>query len=1127
MPLQTEEEYLKQHGYTSGQQTLLEPAPEVPGFMEAAKAAIRTSPNTMVNSYVVAREMAEANRQPFDPTFVLEDYLADAGQEEYGFHFMMAQNEQHARRISARVKEMEDSKAILRERGGLGFAIHTASDIIDPVNFVPFIGEVKVAKNGRRFFELPMAVAETAAKTITVQEAVAQVADPTRTAQETAVGIASGTALAGLLGTAIEGGSRAWSRYQADGRVTVSYDEATESFTDLFEAAQTQPVRTTIDAPRGSAGSMAFDDVPDDAAIQLAPSGRMAEFFGKLPAFGKGETTIDPFNTPQLRTLTVTGSEAARDARWYQLNLTGTPLQLKGELDNTLVRPDNVLESTMWEAETAYAPADQAYNDAIKSYRRRLKQEGATDGLTDIEIDREAYYTLATGQQHAIPEVNEIAAAMRDNISKPFGDKLIDEEILPDTIKSETYAPVSYSTHVIKDNQTAFQDIVSQYIARETAEAEDILPTLEADVAKFKKQRREAKKVMRDLEAANAKQSDDYAKMKESLYKIEDDIKKAENKMKTAKQRASRIDEAEFRDVAINVTRKLMGQPASRPHNIERFDFSTPSTTSSFLKDRVFDWSKHPDLLKRLIDEGMIDTDMRSLMYRYARSVSADLNMLKKFGDIEGEQWLRNLEEKYDVAIRDAEQSIAETRSITGKKAGDAASVRKLRREKDQVLNDLRMQIKRITGRLNSDPARSSARDITSSLKSINTMRFMLSMVEGSMPDAGKLAIADVGMQVHKGVIKNLVNSKMRNVSKANARLLGSALEHVGVSRSSSIADTVDEITAPTAGSMARRLSRASSVMLNLAGANHYNNFMKTWSTNLVEHGFGDAVKSIAAGGSPRIKARLNAAGFTDDIIDTLAKQINKHGETVDGVLYPRAGEWDNTPEVAKAFDVYAKAVRREVDILIVTPGGDKPLVMSTDLGSALLQFQSFAYSTVERTMLLYAQRLRNNPKDLATISAIVSQISIGIGTVAFKLWAAGTLFEETKDWGLAKWVTEGIDRSGLTGPLFNWYNLAQLGIDIPGLEPTTRTRRMQGVQNLAGPSAGLIFDALGTTGMLTSMATGQKPTQSQVTSAIRLTPLQSMLGIKHLVTRARDAAFEELDIPKERSPKGASKSVR
>src|SRR5690606_26639789 len=195
-------------------------------------------------------------------------------------------------------------------------------------------------------------------------------------------------------------------------------------------------------------------------------------------------------------------------------------------------------------------------------------------------------------------------------------------------------------------------------------------------------------------------------------------------------------------------------------------------------------------------------------------------------------------------------------------------------------------------------------------------------------------------------------------------------------------------------------------------------------------------------------------------------------------------------------------AVGKEVDRIIVTPGiGDRPLWMSSDAGKLIGQFKSFSLASAQRVALAGLQQ-----RDAATLNGAILSIMLGMGVYAFKSWGANRPLSDDP----AVWVSEGLDRSGLTGWLFDVNNILEKGsrgtIGINALMGGPQMSRYAS-RNLwgavLGPTAGLIEDFTQITG---SAATGDWR-QSDTHAVRRILPYQNLFYMRGLFDAAEAGA--------------------
>ena len=106
----------------------------------------------------------------------------------------------------------------------------------------------------------------------------------------------------------------------------------------------------------------------------------------------------------------------------------------------------------------------------------------------------------------------------------------------------------------------------------------------------------------------------------------------------------------------------------------------------------------------------------------------------------------------------------------------------------------------------------------------------------------------------------------------------------------------------------------------------------------------------------------------------------------------------------------------REVDKIVVTPGQEMPLFMSTEWGKLLGQFKSFAFASTQRTMMSGLQQ-----RDMHALNGALMAIALGGLSYTIKQKARGK--EPSED--TREFLAEAFDHSGLAGIFMEANNMA------------------------------------------------------------------------------------------------------
>ncbi|HDU9972037.1 TPA: hypothetical protein RHG20_005688, partial [Klebsiella pneumoniae] len=203
---------------------------------------------------------------------------------------------------------------------------------------------------------------------------------------------------------------------------------------------------------------------------------------------------------------------------------------------------------------------------------------------------------------------------------------------------------------------------------------------------------------------------------------------------------------------------------------------------------------------------------------------------------------------------------------------------------------------------------------------------------------------------------------------------------------------------------------------------------------------------SILSGSAPA--SRIAKLGISPATAVRINEQFRKHGEVLDGWHIGNFDKWDDD----YASGVFQSAVLKDTNNIIITPGiGDTPLWASSPIGRTVFQFRSFTTASYNRATI---GGLSEGNAQFYYGTAF--QIALGALTYALKQAANG----KEVDWSPQKLALEGIDRSGILGPLMEYNNMAEKATGgMFGLGPMLGT----GTQSRYA-SRGFIGSALGPT---------------------------------------------------------------
>lgn len=551
------------------------------------------------------------------------------------------------------------------------------------------------------------------------------------------------------------------------------------------------------------------------------------------------------------------------------------------------------------------------------------------------------------------------------------------------------------------------------------------------------------------------------------------------------------LTEPELVDIADQITTTLIGTPGGRIH-YQAIPVSLKSAPS--LKERTF---AIPDLFTDGVTrvEDFLESDVERIMNFYIRTMAPDIELARKFGTADMAEQIKKIQDAYSKRMN-AAKTEAERKRLNDRRIDDIRDISAMR---DRL---------RGTYAAPSDPNSILSRTVTV-IKDWNYMRLLGGMVISSMPDAARPAMTQgLGRAIGRGLIPMMRNMKALKLSAEEVRKAGVALDMVSGSRATSLADLGDDY-----GRLSK-FERASGAAANIFGTaalmNPWNAALKQFTGVLVQDRIIEGVEAFARGAAtPQIIEQLADMRINRQMADKIARQFAKHGETVDGLRIANTDLWDAPDAVMH----YRAAIAREVDKAIVTPGvGDRPLSASRLLGSPELaklvfQFRAFMFASTQRALISGLQR-----RDLATLNGIF--LSVGLGAFTYYLKAKMAGIEPSDD--PLVWISEGIDRSGVTGSLYDVNNIVEkatrghVGINaLRGGPPMSRYASRNILGAVLGPTVGTIQDVAVATGSASDIvAEGgdmSAMTEGDKRAMLRLIPGQNLFYLNALIRAAAD----------------------
>ncbi len=508
------------------------------------------------------------------------------------------------------------------------------------------------------------------------------------------------------------------------------------------------------------------------------------------------------------------------------------------------------------------------------------------------------------------------------------------------------------------------------------------------------------------------------------------------------------------------ITNKILGEGALRLPG-----FSIVQGPKGPLKARVLDV---PD---QAIEE-FLETDIEKVARIYTHSMSGDIELAKKFGSVTMQDQLVRLTEEFN----------AKTAAATSKKERVA-----LERQYRNDLRDVEALRDRIRGNyaVPSDPDGLMYRAGRAALN-LNYLARLGGVTISSLPDAAR-PIMRYGLNAFRdGWVPFIQDLQTFKLAAREVRLTGTALEMVRDQRALELADVMDDFGRNSKFERGVQYAADRFSMMNLMSP--WNGAMKSMAGVITMANVIRAVEAVAKGKATKSQIGKLAQGGIDDV---MAKRIwaatEATGDKVNGVHLPNTEKWTDL----KAIEAFRAVINREVETMIVTPGLEKPLWMSSALGKVIGQFKTFALVSTQRVTLAGIQQ-----KDAAALSGVMTALAIGAMTAHIK----NQLRPQPQEWTWAQWAQEAADQSGLFGILMEINATAEkvskgrVGLSMITGKEISRYASRNAIGALLGPT----FDAAGDAVRLGGI--GSEDWSRSDTHAIRkILPFQNLFYLRKL----------------------------
>lgn len=486
--------------------------------------------------------------------------------------------------------------------------------------------------------------------------------------------------------------------------------------------------------------------------------------------------------------------------------------------------------------------------------------------------------------------------------------------------------------------------------------------------------------------------------------------------------------------------------------------------------------------------EMFLKNDAVEVLNSYVHKMGSDIALSRAFGRAD-------MKDQLDALAKEFQEALG--------KAKTPAERRKLEKAYRSDKSDLEAMRDLLRGHFNTHDPDSLIAQGGIALRDITYMTSMGGVTLSSIPDIARHTMVH-GIQRSFGDLLDNVNlaPELKKMRIEDLKESGFLLERVLASRLMTLADINDPLAR---GSMLTRFTGSASQVFSKATLmNHWNDLQKAFAASLTQNRI---LRSVTKQSLRKDEvAYLRFLGIDEGTQRAIAEQYAKHG-TKDGEAFV-AGlkNWDDTPVARNASLIYKAALRKEADTVVVTKGvADAPIISNTPIGKLLFQFTGFLFASHQRTLMRGLQQA-----DAGTALGMTMIVSMGILVAAIKQMEAEKSAELANrpiygrplaEWDTAKFLYEGVDRSGLLGLMGDFNNRFEkmggygltraMGID----EPARYTNRNKS-SVLLGPGAGKVESFLNVS--LTPFDNAPM-TDQQIRDARGLVPFQNLTGLRFI----------------------------
>ena len=1004
-----------------------------------------------------------------DLNFDIVDYIFDevdnSDYAPYAENFLQFKNRKNAELYKRHLDKEFKNTEILQNSGWSGLAWGIGAGLLSPVNLIPVGGSVYKAYKSGKFAKGIGLTAGIGAASVSTTEALLQSSQESRTLGESVMNVGAGTILAGVLG----GASATLSKQkfnklakkvekdiQTD-TAEVRINPETQNFeinSNSVGAANVnryEPIRKQYDEvyvpelkAKGETPLLFKDYLKQQTALVPTIITDVAKFL-KIDKLTNKIKLVNNLNPIQR----LTRAEYAVKPREFAEKLMKTGMFTNKNYDGIANYQSAEInkKTTLAKFNYEYKPAE---NKAYREFKKRIKETGSNPVDELIKNDTQFYEAVSRAMINqdfsGIPEVDNLAKKARVNVFNDLGQKAIDVGIFQEGILTKTpktalsYFPRLFNKLkvIAKENDlrefftSKIKNVLLPQIKSAELSKEKVLNSRILDL--------QTKKIELENKLKNGKIKKQI-EVETKINLLNKKIERLKNKyIENQVAFRSKFDEIADEDTYV---KEIVDDLVSGLKGEDRFglidDINIKINRRGPLKERTLNFIRDEEL------ELWLEMDSRKVINYYANTLATDIEIARAFdADLTLSNAIKEISAEYDEI------------KIKAKTENEQIKIDK---EKRKVINDLTSVAKIMRGFYNPvNPDDIIVRGGRVA-REYNYITKMGQVVIASLSDISR-PIAKHGLKTWARYLPELIsNLKGIKLSVKDAKLGGNIYDIVAPDRMASFSGLNDKY-ASQSSTFERYIENVSKFMSKTNMMPIWNDAMKSWSAVLSQQRMIKNIKKYNSLDRQEI-AYLAQNGIGKDDIITLQDQLKKYSYKEGRLLIANTEKWDNEAIRRK----YYNALNTDIDSTIITIGaGDLPLIGNTEMGKVILQFKSFTFAATQQILISGLQQ-----KDLAVLNGLISGTSLGMLIYYFKKKMAGKELSDDP----TVWLTEGMNRSGFTGILGEYSNIADkvgLGINsLLNIQQSSRYATRNSTTSLFGPTISLINDGAVATRALTS----------------------------------------------------------